>query len=230
MAARFAPNVTTVYEVSSNLGQGCKTRDTLTVTVVRNFTTTTTGNDTTICFSDSTIQITVDGSIPVNYSYRWRPDGNKLDFDTAKSPNVTPIFSTNYRVTITSDSGCIHKDEVMVSVTPPFPANITAYPDDSISCAGILTNLNVDLGNNPQSCGLSSDPCPGSLDYYTSQTTGSTNSATGTGPAAWPAVYGNGFKSGRVQFLYRASELSALGMTNGMVESLAFYVASPTLG
>jgi len=227
MAARFAPNVTTVYEVSSNLGQGCKTRDTLTVTVVRNFTTTT-GNDTTICFSDSTIQITVDGSIPVNYSYRWRPDGNKLDFDTAKSPNVTPIFSTNYRVTITSDSGCIHKDEVMVSVTPPFPTNITAYPDDSISCAGILTNLNVDLGNNPQSCGLSSDPCPGSLDYYTSQTTGNTNSATGTGPAAWPAVYGNGFKSGRVQFLYRASELSALGMTNGMVESLAFYVASNT--
>jgi gliding motility-associated-like protein len=224
MAATFFPNHTTVYEVNSNLGQGCKTKDTLTVTVVRNFTPVT-HNDTTICFSDSTIEIWADGTLPVNYTYRWRPN-QTMDFDTAQRPNVTPIFSTNYLVTITSDSGCIKKDTLYVGVTPPFPANISAFPDDSISCAGIPTTLRVDLGNNPQVCGLSTDPCPGSLDYYTSQTTTQTNGATGTGPSNWPAPYGNGFQAARMQFLYRASELSALGMSNGMVESIAFYVAA----
>ena len=225
MRARLFPAVNTVYVVNSNLGQGCKTRDTVTVFAVSDYNTTTT-NDTTICFSDSSIQITVTPSLTGGYSYKWRPVGTKLDNDTVQSPVVTPIFNTTYTVTITSDSGCIKKDTVYVGVTPPFPAELSAKADDSISCAGIQTRLNADLGNNPQSCGLSQFACPGALDYYTSQSTGNTNSATGSGPASWPAPYGNGYRSAKMQFLYRASELSALGITNGMFESISFYVVS----
>ncbi len=225
MRARFFPSVNTVYEVSSNLGQGCKTKDTVTVFAVSDYTTTT-SSDTTICFSDSTIGINVTPSLAGGYSYRWRPSGDKLDFDTAQSPNVTPIFSTNYMVTITSDSGCIKKDSVYVGVTPPFPAEISALADDSVSCAGVQTRLNADLGNNPQNCGVSSFACPGSLNYYTSTNQTNTNQATGSGPAAWPAPYGNGYRSAKMQFLYRASELSNMGISNGMFESIGFYIVS----
>jgi len=226
MKARFFPAVNTVYEVSSNLGQGCKTKDTITVFAVSNYTTTT-SIDTTICFSDSTIQIDVTPSLAGGYSYKWRPSNdNKLSSDTIKDPFATPIFSTNYMVTITSDSGCIKKDSVYVGVTPPFPAELTAVADDSISCAGIQTLLNADLGNNPTSCGLSQFACPGSLNYYTSTSTSSSNSGTGSGPASWPAPYGNGYRSAKMQFLYRASELGALGITNGMFESIGFYIVS----
>ncbi len=225
MRARFHPAVTTTYEVSSNLGQGCKTKDTITVFAVTDFNTITT-NDTTICFSDSTIQIEVTTDTLSSFTYKWRPAGIKLDNDTIYNPMVTPIFSTQYTVTVTSDSGCIKKDTVNVYVTPPFPANIVASSDDSISCAGLSTFLRVDLGNNPQTCGLSSDACPGSLDYYTSTTTSNTNTATGTGPTAFPAPYGNSNRSARHQFLFRNSELTALGISNGMFESIGFYVVA----
>ncbi len=227
MRARLKPAYTTTYEVNSNLGFGCKTIDTVTVIVVTDFNTITT-DDTTICFSDSTIQINVATDTALGFSYKWTPGGSKLDNDTSSSPFVTPIFSTSYYVTVTSDSGCVKKDTVNVFVTPPFPPNISAFSDNPLSCPGIPTGLGVNLGNNPQTCGLSTTACPGALDYYTSLSTTNTNSATGTGPGAFPAPYGGSNRSARHQFLFRQSELSALGISSGMIESIGFNVVANT--
>ncbi len=225
MQARFYPNTTTVYEVSSNLGQGCKTKDTIKVVVAEDFTLTIT-DDTTICFNDSTIQIDVNASLAGGYKYRWRPDGSKLDFDTAKSPNVTPIFTTDYRVTVTSDSGCIKSTSMNILVTPPFPELIRARAQDTVVCAGNPVKLEAVLGHSPTSCGLSSYACSGSEVEVQIGFGTNANSTAGSTPAAWPSPYGGSVRSARHQFLIRRSELSAASVQNGMFTSLSFNVAS----
>lgn len=71
-------------------------------------------------------------------------------------------------------------------------------------------------------CQLSSTgTCPTIVTLGTSTTTNATNSVTGV---AYPTQYGNG----RQQYLIRASELTALGLTAGNITSMAFNVAGTT--
>ena len=52
-----------------------------------------------------------------------------------------------------------------------------------------------------------------------------TGSSYSTSTTAYPAIFGNYFRSARHQMLFRASELSAAGMTAGVISSLSFDVA-----
>ncbi len=225
MKARFWPQNTTLYEVSSNLGQGCKTKDTIKVVVADDFSTPI-SLDTTICFNDSTIQIDVNPSLTGrSFTYKWAPS-TKVDNDTIKNPNVTPIFSTQFNVTVTSDSGCIRDTFMNVTVTPPFPTVITPVADDTVACAGSPIGLEAQLGHVPTSCGVSTYACSGTELDITFGTGALANSATGTGPAAWPAPYGGSYNSAKHQFLFRRSELAAQGIDKGMITAIALDVSS----
>jgi len=225
MKARFWPQNTSVYEVSSNLGQGCKTKDTIKIIVADDFSTPI-SLDTTICFNDSTIQIDVNPSlVGRQFTYKWSPS-SRVDFDTVKNPNVTPVFTTQFNVTVTSDSGCIRDTFMTVYVTPPFPGILNAVAEDTVACAGSPIDLEVQLGHTPTSCGVSTYACSGSEVDIASGTGVATNTATGTGPAAWPAPYGGSYNSAKTQYLFRRSELATMGIDRGMITGIAFDAVS----
>ncbi len=224
MAARFWPDSTSVYEVSSNLGQGCKTIDTLKVVVAADYQLSI-SNDTLICFTDSTIPITVSSNLAASYTYNWSP-GAKIDDATLQTPNVTPILDTRFNVTVTSDSGCIKDTFMNVYVTPPFPGLIRATAEDTVVCAGNPLRLEATLGHSPNTCGLSSYACSGGSVSVTIGTGTTANGSSGSGPTVYPSPYGSAYNSAKHQFLIRRSELAGQGVDNGMITSLGFQVAN----
>lgn len=224
MQARFWPTNTSLFEVSSNLGQGCKTKDTLKIVVADDYTLSIT-DDTTICFNDSTIQLDVNSSLGAGYTYKWTP-ATKVDYDTVKSPYATPIFTTTYNVRVTSDSGCIKDTFMNLTVTPPFPELIQARAEDTLVCAGSPVKLEAALGHSPTSCGLSNFACSGSEVDVQFGFGSNSNGTSGSSPAAWPSPYGGSARSARHQFLIRRSELSAASVDNGMITALSFNVAT----
>ena len=217
-----SPQMTTTYGVFSDLvSASCKSRDTVTVVVNPNFNLTM-HNDTIICPIDS-IMIPLSTDEPgFSYTYQWSPAAY-MDNDTIYNPTVLPLAPTNFRVTVTAAGGCVKEDMTFVNLSPPFPPNVTIF-GDTVICLGDSTQLEAVLGEVPSPfCGLSTSPCVGN-DLVGVIGTG----LSATTPFSLPAPYNSGGRSIRHQILFRASELYAMGMTSGKINSIAFNVA--TLG
>lgn len=225
---KFLAKTTTYLQVWSDLNEGCvkatacKDRDTVKVRIAKDFSIVKHA-DTTICFNDSSIQIFGKAdSAHSTYSYKWSPSPF-MNNDSISNPVVTPIQSKYFYLTLTSDSGCIRNDSVLVNLTPPFPPNLKATTSDTVVCQGTKALLDIDLGYVPTSCGLSKHKCVGvAVDKQVGAGT-QANSATGTSNA-WPSPYANGQASAKTQYLYLASELQALGMTAGLINGISFNV------
>jgi gliding motility-associated-like protein len=83
--------------------------------------------DTTICRGGSVILRSFDG-----VRYQWTASATLQD-DTTATPTATPLFTTDYFVTVTNQFGCIQKDTVTVKVDEP--VGLTVSSNDSI-CIG----------------------------------------------------------------------------------------------
>lgn len=218
------PAQSTVYElfnpaVSTN---SCKVRDTVRIQVAQDYELNTRA-DTIICYNDQDVEIFVNPTINAQFSYQW-DNGNKLSNDTIRNPIATPIISTVFNITATSDSGCIRTASTQVRVTPPFPNYITIGANDTVSCAGSPIELEVLLGREISACGTTTESCEGLLTEYTLGTGFNLNETSGAN--AYPTPYGNSQRSSRQQYLIRASELNTLGVYAGTIYSLAFDVFS----
>ena len=109
-----------------------------------------------------------------------------------------------------SDGGCNTNSTVTVTVNPnPVVTSIVATPNTL--CAGESANLTA------QSINAS----PGTAALGTATTT---TSAAGITP------FNSNWEGSRTQYLVRASELSAIGLTAGNLTSLAFDVTSAGAG
>lgn len=214
------PNNTTTYRVQSDLSSSCKNDDTVTVYVAENYILNT-SPDTTICYNDSTIKIRALPTISAGFTYQWSPSA-KLNADSVQMPLATPLTNTTFFVTTESDSGCIKTNEIHVRVTPPFPKEISIFSEDSVSCAGIPLQLDVQLGKIINTCAPTNDPCEGLI--LPEDIGLQNNLTTDNGNAAWPTPYANSVRSSRSQYLIRASELQALGVNKGTIYTLAFDV------
>jgi hypothetical protein len=132
--------------------------------------------------------------------------------------------NTQYTVTVTSALGCTKMDTVNISLSPPFPPNITMGPldiNDTTICFGDSVELYTNLGDLvPASCGLATSQCIGLTQTATIGTGSATNSGT-----TYPAPYGNWYWGAKHQMLFTAAELNAQGITGGQISSLAFDVA-----
>ncbi len=226
---KFLPSKTTLLEVWSDLQQGCvkaqacSVRDSIQITVADTFRLSIT-NDTLICFNDSSIQLNVTpNKLLPTYSYKWN-DSRTLDYDSIGNPIATPLTDKKYHVTVTSDSGCVRLDSMNLRVTPPFPDNIIATASDTVICKGAKSYLSLEMGYRPTSCGLTQGACSGASQDLTIGTDTTRNAATGSGFDTWPTPYGNLQKSARQQYLFRASELSAASISNGIIQGISFYV------
>ncbi len=214
------PSTTTIYQVTSNLGGTCINKDTVTVTVVPDFTTTITQSEIITCLLQPPIQLEVIPSPSGSYTYAWSPAAF-LNDTTITNPvaTITVPGVHNFIATVTGASGCVKKDTATITITPSYKPDPIAYTSESIVCMGDTVQLGVTFGTStPSVCGTSPVVCSAALTATIGTATTENTSTT------WPAPYGNWYTSAKHQFLFRATELNAMGITGGKIDQLDFNV------
>ena len=210
-----SPKATTTYGVFSDLKGTCYSLDTVTVTVNPNFNLTMPA-DTIICPID-TISLPASVDEPTfSYTYKWTPS-QFMNYDNIINPKVLPKTPTSFVLTVEANGGCVKKDGVFVNLAPTFPTDLGVF-GDTVLCLGDTIQLEIILASNSKaSCGPSISPCIGN----------NLSGVIGRGSlsnSAWadPAPYAGSYASAVHQFLFRASELKAMGMTAGKISAISF--------
>jgi|GEM_PF-826033 len=181
--------------------------------------------DTTICGDTTTIiqlNATPIGGTGLG-SYNWAPTTG-LSNPNIANPIATVTGPIQYVVTY-DDGVCLVTDTVNIV----FAGILDATPEIANLCPGESAQLNADFSftesPTPPGCGLNASGCNGPGQQYTVGT-----DATATGPLSTSNEAGSPFlgyyHDGRVQYLFRASELTALGMTSGLITDVSFDVSS----
>ena len=217
------PLTTTTYTVTLTDAGGCTVNRSQTITVVPNYTLTSTQSDTTVCLGE-TVNFTTTTNPAGTYNYSWTP-ANIMNNPASANPTATfttPGLNTII-VNVDNGGGCMKSDTMRVNVAPTYAPNINIVNNDTtISCNA---NVQIDLslgGGIPASCGPSSSvACSGPT---TPRTVGTATGANGS--TSWPAPYGNYWRNAKHQFLYTAAELNALGFNGGKITQIGWQVTT----
>lgn len=220
-----APNNTVTLEVVSNLSAVCKNRDTIVVNLVPDFVLDA-GPDTTICqngLASLNSSATPGGLGFQPYTYLWTPNATLSD-DTIPDPFANPQSTTRYYLTATSAAGCTITDSVDVTVSGVGP--IVVIPPVDTICEGETVQLTAVISRN---CGITTDACTGPV------TTDSIGPGSNQNRDFGPWVKDPGFMySNRHQYLFRASELGAMGGGNffggGKITDFALWIPAGFVG
>lgn len=216
------PSQTTTYEVTSNLAGGCNNKDTVTVTVVPDFTMTVSQSSTTSClFEPIQLNANVQPANP-SYTYNWYPT-NYLNNPAIANPeaNITTPGTYTYYVDVTNPNGCTKKDSISITVTSAIAPDINILtPDSTIECDSTVL-VDLDLGGGiPAVCGPSiTNACSSPATQISVGTQTGQNSST-----SYPAPYGNWYRNAKHQFLFTAAELNAMGFMGGKINEIAWQV------
>ena len=166
------PSQTTTYSlVVTDNADGFTISDEVVITVAETYTANA-GSDVTICPGEP-VQL---GGSPAasgngNYTYSWN-DGNN-EVATTANPNVSPITTTTYTLTVTDGFGCSETDEIVINVSPDF--TVDAGNSQQICEGEIIT-----LGGSPVVTG------PGAYTYSWSD--GTAEISTDANPTLIPAA------------------------------------------
>lgn len=176
-------------------------------------------------------QICQNGQIQLNasvdnkyapYKIKWTPATGLEDpiyglaNDSILNPMASPLTTTKYKVSFEANNGCVNVDSVTVTVNGTGPV-IEAKSDKATVCPGQPAQLVI--LTNPQSCGLTVQPCDG---YDITADVGTKTTQSGNTPVQLPSPFGNYTKSNRHQMLYKASEiLASTGGRGGKIKSIA---------
>ena len=215
------PSVPTTYTAHTNCGDAS-----ISIAIGTPFTLDA-GNDTAICLNGSAqLHATETGGVGP-FTYSWTPTipAGALSSYTILNPIAAPLATTTFMLHAVSSEGCVRDDSVKITLSGAAP-RVTAYADPDTICPGGTVQLNLTV--TPSYCGVpTGSGCGGSTSTFASGTGVTT---TPTSSFAEPGVYGTYYGSRRVQMIYRASELAALGMVGGQINSMAFDVASIPAG
>lgn len=219
--AVVSPFNSTCYRVQSNLSSTCKSDDTVCVFVAPNFELTM-SPDTLIC-SANELEIFVNTDQPTfNYDYQWN-NSKFLNNATISNPKALPDRPTTFTVTV-SAGGCVKEGNTTIDISNPFPQNIKLTASDTLICESGSVQFDIDLGTIQESqCEPAFRPCIGNTTSYPVGF-GTQVTAPGTGPAGFPNFFNRARPSAKQQFLYRASDLLASGMTAGQISGLTIEV------
>ncbi|MCS7078395.1 MAG: hypothetical protein NZ455_16910, partial [Bacteroidia bacterium] len=145
--------------------------------------------------------------------------------NTTVGTNViaTPTTTTTYTATATDNCGSVVYIQQIQVIVAPSPS-VSVPP--SYNYCGSPINIDATVtGGTPYTtstvCGPATAVCAGPQNTYTV--------GTGTGyfdQYTYPNPYGNWYWGARHQFLVRASELTAAGLTAGNIDRIAFEVQS----
>lgn len=128
------PESTIVYTVSGFSAEGCRNKDSVTITAL-SLPAVQLGNDTALCEGDSVLLETIFGNDDV---YQWYLDGNEIsgatnNFYTAHATGVYSLKATN-------GNGCVAMDELMLKINPLPIVTIQSAGTTTI-CEGDSTDL-----------------------------------------------------------------------------------------
>lgn len=214
------PLVTTTYVVESNLVGSCINMDTVTVTVVPDFTYNITQSQASACLFQP-IQLGVTVNPPGAYNYFWQPAGvmNNPNIPNPEA-NFTQSGTHTVYLTIISPNNCVRFDSLTVTIAANV-APVVSIISDTV-CVGGSNQLTVDFGSTiPVNCGTTGTPCGGPVQTGNIGTGTATNGGTG-----YPNVFGNWYWGSRHQMLYTAAELAAMGFAGGKISSIGFDISS----
>jgi gliding motility-associated-like protein len=210
------------YVIQTGGGAGCVNRDTVVITVVPTFNWALTPGPTAAGCTGNPIQLGVTPNPVGVYTYSWSP-ATDLSQTIVQNPTTTFTLpgTQTYSVTMTSQLGCVKHDSITVTVQqgpPPF-----SVPNDSCMTNPTTVPLTTTFNClSSVSCALS-NACPGGA---AQNFTAGTGSAPDNSSFDWPTPYGNWYRNSRHQFLVLASELTAMGVTAGNINSIAFNVTA----
>ncbi|MBL7778066.1 MAG: gliding motility-associated C-terminal domain-containing protein [Chitinophagales bacterium] len=216
-----APPVTTTYIVQSDLQGSCKNRDTVTVFNVVSHTLTVSATEDTICLNESTtLTANPTPSSQGPFTYQWAPVANGfIQSPSLQATLVSPTTTTTYYVTATSANGCPVKDSVQIVIQGIGP-KVTVTPSANYVCPGDAVTLTTQV--SAVDCGPVADPSnpclPNSSFALQDLGTGTASAGANTTP------YVGFWMDGRVQYLYRASELQAMGLSAGTITDIGFNI------
>ena len=205
------PSVATAYEVTSDVSPVCKNKDTVIVfpgpagTLIP-------FPDTTIC-RNQVVQLFANPIPASPHTYTWSPAGS-LNGAFIPDPFATPLDTTTYIVEARNSVGCRFYDTIDVNVFRVAPiVDITL--DQDYVCPGDTIQLNASGGTNYQFCGAIMGSCATPI----LSTIGGNDGQMGN-----RTPFMGDRDDAKTQILYRAGELTAMGMGAGMIESIAFHV------
>jgi hypothetical protein len=211
------PAVTTTYTVTGNLTGACSNTDQVTVNVVPDFSLSVTPANATIC-ANEIIQLTANGQAGFGpFVYSWAPSST-LNNDTIANPLANPLTSTSYTATVTAANGCTKQVTSNITISGIGPT-VTVTPSDTDICAGESVPLSTTAFVYPLTCGISAG-CSGTaynVDVGTN-TSGSSTYSPFYGSTSTTTNY-----TKKVQYIYTAAELNALGYYGGTIRTLSLY-------
>ena len=153
-----------------------------------------------------------------SFTYSWTPSTG-LSATNIRNPDANPTVSTTYTVTADDGNGCIAADFVTVEVDSS--AYVDALVDTSGMCTFDTVLLNASITGQGQvlplaSCGTNATTCTQSS--YVSQVGAGLSQQAPVGP------FNGGNDDHKVQWLFKASELQAAGMSSGTITVIAFNI------
>jgi gliding motility-associated-like protein len=207
-----APGVTTSYILTATTPFGsCTEKDTISITVAPNFTTST-SPDTTLCVS-ALLPVMVNHTSPSPAVVSWEPS-SIFSNPSISTPSVTINQSEALEVRVSSN-GCTKFDSISVILLEPMVAN--AETDKASVCIGNAAQLVADL---QLSCGVSEQPPCASPSSITPITGTVSSLATSN-----VSFFLSEALATKRQFLFRKAELVSAGMaTSGSINDLGFSI------
>jgi gliding motility-associated-like protein len=217
-----APSSTHGYIVYSTLAGSCRNSDTVTVSNAAIFSLHTKPIDSVVCkYVKDSIGTTPTPANLGPFHYRWSTNPT----DTGSYVWVPVLGNTTYYVTATSAGGCAIHDSTKVITVGSAPRIFVSLSDDYI-CPGDSVTINTfAIAENLVSCGVV-DTCPNNgISISVEAPSNDTSSTTGT---TYTNIEGSPFRGNyskyKVQYLFRASELNAVGLTSGSINGISFFV------
>jgi gliding motility-associated-like protein len=171
------------------------------------------------CVGQSTGSVTINMTSGVAPPYSLTVTGptNYTNNAAGATVNLTNLAAGTYTVSFNNGQCTATTNFTISSMT----VNVNATVAPATICPGQTAVVTFTYGGGaPTSCGPATSGC-GTTTVQTLGTGTLQNTST-----TWPCVYGNWYSNEKYQILYRASDLSAAGITAGKISSIAFNVAS----
>ncbi|UTW64260.1 hypothetical protein KFE98_09015 [bacterium SCSIO 12741] len=184
-----------------------------------------TSSDTALCYDGVSFGISAQPNLSgYTYQYKWEPS-NLVSNDTIASPTVGDSVSANYTVTVENNEGCIQTQSVFVKSFQRSDSLVLTTNTQHI-CAGDSVQINVNLFDPTQS--PFGHPREDSLLHILQPATPSGtpfNTSSAQSAASWPCPFGVLTSKARQRYLYRKSDLIAMGLDSlDFIYSLGFAI------
>lgn len=156
-----------------------------------------------------------------SWNWNWSP-ATGLSTTSGTMVTAAPTTTTTYTATATDNCGSVvYIQQIQIVIAPTLTVNV---PSTYHYCGSPVSIDATVSGGAPFSlfvCNTASSACSGPQNTYTVGTGTLTNGTT-----SYPNPYGNARWSAKHQFLIRASELTAAGLSPGNIDRISFNVQS----